>query len=79
MLNFGLHTEQDNILFCNRSDVCEMCAQDLSKEEGISVPEAKDKLAGKLEGEKAFLVPINGQRIVLCKKHIKRVNDDLQV
>ena len=77
MLNLNIGTKNPNIILGNRHDTCIACVREKAIAENVPMSEAEEGLYGELEGQYVYRVPVNGQRIVLCKEHISKIKEEL--
>lgn len=78
IMNLNVGTKNPNIILGNRHDHCIVCAREKAIAENIPVAEAAEDLHGHLEGKYVYRVPVNGQRLIICKEHIKQILDDIE-
>ena len=77
MINLNIGTKNPNIILGNRHDVCVACAREKAIAENMPLSEAEGTLYGTLEGKYVYRVPVNGQRIIICKEHIAQIHSEL--
>ncbi len=79
MLN-GLNEEGKITTYGNKSDVCVYCLREKMKEEKgkMDSTQARNSLKGDLEIQKIFKTLINGNEIVICKKHIEEIYKEIK-
>lgn len=76
MANYGLE-KNDQIKFGGALDTCHFCTRDYVRDNRVHPVEARNALAGKLEGQLVFNINRMGEDIVVCKDCIKKINDIL--
>lgn len=77
MINLNVGKKNPNVILGNRHDVCIVCAREKAFAENIPVSEAEEGMYGGLEGQYVYRVPLNGQRVIICREHIARILSDL--
>ena len=73
----GLHQEGELTTYGHRGDVCRYCLEEKARADKIDIVKARNALKGELEGEKVLKFIVNGNEIVICKDHIKKITDEI--
>lgn len=77
MTNLNVGKKNPNVILGNRHDACLICARAKATADQSSVSEAVQELQGHVAGKYVYRVPVNGQRIIICKEHIDQIQADL--
>lgn len=91
MITFGLNSlENGNVVYGNRSDVCELCLVEAMKDAKEAYETGKrnriasrsvirEELAGKQAGKPLFKAPTSSSEpVFICKDHMKKLVEKME-